>query len=305
MTPFDWALLLLLSLLWGGSFFFAEIALRGFQPFTMVFARVALASVALLLFIKLRGGALPKAPAVWRAFFIMGLLNNLIPFSLIFYGQTQIGAGLASILNATTPVFTVIVAHFLTTDERMTPAKIAGAAFGFTGVAVLLGADALAGLSLSALAMVGALGAALAYAFAAIYGRRFKEMKVEPTCVAFGQVTATALMTAPIALMVDAPFAAPMPGAGAWSALIALGLLSTALAYVLYFRVLSSGGATNLSLVTFLIPPSSVMLGVAFLGERLAPSHIAGMALIALGLAAIDGRAWRALRRARDGRATS
>lgn len=298
MSATDWALLLILGALWGGSFFFAEIALRDFRPFTIVFARVFLASLALLILIKARRGAIPASLSVWAAFVGMGLLNNIIPFSLFFYGQTQIGAGLASILNATTPVFTVVLTHYLTTDERMTAGKLIGAAFGVAGVAILIGVDALEGFNLSVLAMIGCLGAALAYAFAAIYGRRFQAMGLQPTQVAFGQVTASAVMTAPIAFVVDAPFA--MPGADAAAALAALGLLSTALAYFLYFRILSTSGATNLTLVTFLVPVSGVTLAVLFLGERLAPNHIAGMALIALGLAAMDGRLWRQLRWRRE-----
>ena len=255
------------------------------------------ASLALFVLIKARGRPLPKTGALWLAFAGMGLLNNIIPFSLLFYGQTQIGAGLASILNATTPVFTVIVAHYLTSDERMTAGKIAGAAFGLAGVAVLIGADASKGVGLSVLAMIGCLGAALSYAFAAIYGRRFKATGLEPTTIAFGQVTASALMMAPVAFIVDAPFTAP--GVDALSALLALGLVSTALAYFLSFRLLSSSGATNLTLVTFLIPVSAVALGVLFLGERLEQSHVGGMALIALGLAVMDGRLWRRLRHRR------
>lgn len=294
MTLKDWVLLLILSILWGGSFFLAEVALRDFQPFTIVAGRVALASFALFVLIKARGGALPKTGTVWLAFAGMGLLNNIIPFSLLFYGQTQIGAGLASILNATTPVFTVIVAHYLTMDEHMTPAKVGGAVFGLAGVALLIGGDALQGIGWSVIAMVGCLGAALSYAFAAIYGRRFKAMALEPTTVAFGQVTASAIMITPVAFLTDGPFTTP--GVDAASALVALGLFSTALAYFLYFRILSSSGATNLTLVTFLIPVSAVTLGVIFLGERLEVSHIGGMALIAIGLAVMDGRVWRRLR---------
>lgn len=296
MSALDWALLFTLSLLWGGSFFFAEIALEEFQPFTIVWARVTLASVTLFFIMKLRGVKLPASASVWTAFAGMGLLNNVIPFSLLFYGQTQIGAGLASILNATTPVFTVLVAHFLTADERMTPAKVAGAVFGFTGVAILIGADTVKGLSLSVLAMIACLGAALSYAFAAIYGRRFKQLDIAPMSVAFGQVTASAVIMAPIAMIFDAPFAGVAPGAASVAAVLALGLFSTALAYVIFFRILASSGATNLTLVTFLIPASSVALGVTFLGEQLLPSHIGGMAMIAMGLAAMDGRLWRRLR---------
>ncbi|GJL94974.1 MAG: ABC transporter permease [Hyphococcus sp.] len=293
MGTLEWALLIVLSLLWGGSFFFAKVALDVVPPFTLVLCRVTLASAALFFFTKVTGGKIPWTNSAWAAFASMGILNNLIPFALIFYGQTQIGASLASILNATTPVFTVIVAHFLTSNERATPSKVAGAALGVAGVVLLIGFDALKGQSLAVLGMMGCLGAALSYAFAAIYGRRFQRMKVEPVTVAFGQVTATMVMVAPAALVIDTPWLLATPGTGALLSIFALGLLSTALAYVIFFFLLARSGATNITLVTFLIPISGIFLGIVVLGEHLFWNHIAGLIVITLGLAAIDGRFWK------------
>lgn len=221
----------------------------------------------------------------------MGALNNLVPFSLIFWGQTHIASGLASILNATTPLFTVVVAHFLTTDEKMTASKIAGVLAGLLGVAVLVGPDALSVIDGSVWGQLTCLGAALFYAFAGIYGRRFKAMGVAPLQAAAGQVTTTTLLILPIMLIAEPPWLpTSSPSFVTWSALAALALLSTSFAYVLYFRILAAAGATNLLLVTFLIPVTAILLGAGILGERLALRQLGGMALIGVGLAAIDGR---------------
>ena len=279
-----WLWLLSLSVLWGGSFFFAKVALGELGPFTVVFARVTLAALALALVVPLRW----HAP--WRAYFIMGLLNNARPFSRIFWGQTEIASGLASILNATTPLFTLIVAHFLTADEKIGRTKAAALLTGLAGVVVLVGPDVLTRGS-DLWGQVACLGAALSYAFAGIYGRRFQRMGVAPVEAAAGQVTASAMLILPIMMIVEQPWAmAASPTATVWLALAGLALLSTALAYVLYFRILAAAGATNLLLVTFLIPVTAILLGAVVLGERLEPRHFAGMALIGLGLAVIDGR---------------
>ncbi len=292
----DWALLIVLSLLWGGSFFFVEVALTALPPFTLVLLRVGLAAAALHVFLRFSGLGMPSGWRVWAAFFGMGLLNNAIPFTLLVWGQTQITSGLASILNATAPLFTVIVAHAATRDERLTGGRLAGVVIGFAGVALMIGPDALAGLGDDLLAQIACLAAALSYAFAGVFGRRFARMGVKPVQTAAGQVTASSLLLLPLVLLVDRPWSLPMPGPGAWAAIVALALLSTALAYILYFRILSTSGATNLLLVTLLIPPTAILLGVTILGERLEAIHVAGMALIALGLAAIDGRPARAAR---------
>ena len=296
----EWAMLLALAVLWGGSFFFNGVAVRDLPSFTLVWLRVAIAAATLLLALRLLGQRMPTEGRVWAAFFGMGLLNNVLPFVLIVWGQHDIASGLASILNATTPLFTVLVAHLLTPDERLTPLKAAGVAIGFAGAAVMIGPDALAGLGTGVLAQLACLAGALSYAFAGIFGRRFRRMGVPPLATAAGQVSASALMLLPIALAVDHPWTLAMPHAASWGAVLGVGLLSTALAYVLYFRILAAAGATNLLLVTFLIPVSAILLGVLVLGETLLPRHFIGMALIGAGLAFLDGRLPRSLLRRRD-----
>ncbi|MGV2069457.1 MULTISPECIES: DMT family transporter [Rhizobium/Agrobacterium group] len=289
----DWALLLFLSVLWGGSFFFSKIALSELPPFTVVFARVAIAALALYVYLRVTRQAIPTATKIWVAFFGMGLLNNLIPFSRLFWGQTQIASGLASILNATTPIFSIVVAHFLTKEERLAPNKVAGILFGFMGVLVLMSGNGLSSHELSLLALFACLGAALSYGFAGVFGRRFRCMGITPTTSAFGQTTATTLMMIPIVAFVDAPWHLAAPSGGVIAALLGLGLLSTALAYIIFFHILAVGGAINSSLVTLLIPVSAIVLGKMFLGEILLINHFTGMALIFLGLLSIDSRLFR------------
>lgn len=296
MNSQEWTLLLTLSVLWGGSFFFNGVAVREIPTFTVVVVRVALAAVILLVIVRLMGIKIPRDGRVWAAFFGMGLLNNVVPFSLIVWGQAHIASGVASILNATTPLFTVIVAHMLTADEKMTGGRLAGVVIGLFGVAILIGSDALASLGVDAVAQLACLTAAISYAFAGVFGRRFKAMSVSPMATATGQVTASSVMLVPVMLIVDKPWTLPFPSVATVLALVGVAALSTALAYILYFRILMTAGATNLLLVTFLIPVSAVLLGVLVLGDTLMHKHFAGMALIGLGLAAIDGRPWRALR---------
>lgn len=293
MTRLEWVLLLALSVLWGGSFFFTGIAIKALPPFTIVLLRVGLAALILLALLPLQGLRLPRDRRVWAAFFGMGFLNNVTPFCLIVWGQTEIASGLAAILNATTPLWTVIAAHLLTGEERMTANRLAGVMVGLGGVALMVGPQALAGLGAQVAAQLAVLGAAISYAFAAIFGRRFRALGVPPMVTATGQVTVAAVMLAPVALAVDRPWTLAMPGLPVWAAILGLAALSTALAYGLYFRILSTAGATNLALVTFLIPISAVLLGALVLGERLEPLHFVGMAMIGLALAAIDGRLFR------------
>jgi drug/metabolite transporter (DMT)-like permease len=295
MGAADWLLLVALSIVWGGSFFFAKVAVAEVPPLTIVLVRVGLAAIALLVVLRAIGQAMPRDPRVWAAFFGMGLLNNLIPFSLIFWGQTQIGSGLAAILNATTPLFTVLVAHVLTTEEKLTPKRLAGVVLGIAGVAVMIGPQVLAGLGGAVLAQLAVLGAALSYGFASIFGRRFRALP--PMVTATGQVSATSVMMLPIVCLVDRPWTLPVPSWSTVSALVGLALLSTALAYVFYFKLLARVGATNTALVTLLIPPSALMLGSIVLGEAMTGRAWAGMALIALGLIALDGRLFGMVRR--------
>ncbi|HWK44129.1 MAG TPA: DMT family transporter [Stellaceae bacterium] len=293
MGAAEWGLLLALSVLWGGSFFFFKVLVDELPPLTVVLGRVGLAAVALNLLLVLRRDPMPRSPSLWRGFLVMGLLNNVIPFTLIVLGETRISSGLASILNAMTPIFTVLAAHLLTRTEKLTWGKSAGIGFGLLGVAVLVGPDALFGAGdQDWLGEAACLSAALVYAFAGLYGRRFKD--VPPLKVATGQITASTLVLLPLAGLVDRPWLLPMPSTAAWAAFAGIALFSTALAYVLFFRILAVAGATNLVLVTFLLPVSALLLGNLALGETIQPQAYAGMALIGLGLAAIDGRLLRA-----------
>lgn len=293
MGASEWVMLLTLSVLWGGSFFFVEVAVTALPVLTIVVLRVGLAAAALWAVVALLGRPVPRTPSVWLAFLGMGLLNNAIPFGLIVWGQTVIASGLASILNATTPLFTVVIAGLLLADERMTPMKLGGVAVGFAGVVVMIGLDALSSLGIGIAAQVAVLGAALSYALAGVFGRRFRRMGVDPVVTAAGQVTGSTLLIAPLVLALEAPWTLVAPPPAVWASVAGLALLSTALAYILYFRILERAGATNLLLVTFLIPVSAILLGWLVLGERLAPAHVAGMALIGAGLALIDGRLLR------------
>ncbi len=297
MTLAEWATLLFLSLLWGGSFFFNAVAVKELPVFTVVVGRVAMAAVLMLCLLRAMGLKLPSDRRIWAAFFGIGLINNAIPFSLIVGGQQHIASGVASILNAATPLFTVLFAHFLTTDEKMTGNRLAGVLVGFVGVAVMVGLDAVQSLGSHVTAQLMCLSATVSYALASIYGRRFRAMGVPALVTATGQVVAASVLLVPVMLLVDRPWTLPMPGLAALGAVAGLAVLSTALAYVLYFRLLATAGASNLALVTFLVPVSAILLGFLFLDEVLLPRHLAGMALIGLGLAAIDGRPWRAIRR--------
>jgi len=295
MDRHEWLALVLLSLLWGGSFLFVGILVKALPPFTIVFLRVGLAAAVLNALVRALGKSMPIQLSIWRAFFAMGLLNNAIPFCLIVWGQNHIASGLAAILNATTPIFTVIVAHGATSDEKMTGNRLLGVALGFLGVIVLIGADSLKGLGAQMAAQLAVLLAAISYAFAGIYGRRFKHMGIEPILTATGQVTTSAMLLFPVAMLIDAPWTLPFPSVEVWTAAIGLAVFSTVLGYILYFRILATAGATNLSLVTFLIPLSAIIMGAVGLEEHLAARHFGGLAFIGMGLAAIDGRclSWR------------
>jgi len=290
MTATEWAMLLAMSVLWGGSFFFVGTAVKELPPLTIVLLRVGLAAAMLFAMLRIVGLRFPGDRRAWAAFVGMGLPNNVIPFCLIVWGQTQIASSLAAILNATTPLFTIVVAHLLTDDERMTGKRLAGVLIGIVGVLVTIGPGALGGIGSDVLAQLAVLAAAVSYAFAGVFGRRFRQLGIAPMTAAAGQVTASAMMLLPLALLVDRPWTLPMPGAATWAAILGLAALSTALGYILYFRILATAGATNLLLVTFLIPVSAIVLGALVLGERLSAQHFLGMALIGLGLAAIDGR---------------
>jgi drug/metabolite transporter (DMT)-like permease len=290
----EWTLLLALSVIWGGSFFLFKVLLRELPPFTIVFGRVAIAAIALNGFLLWRGVAMPWNLGIWRRFMLMGVLNNIVPFSLILFGETRIASGLASILNATTPIFAVLVAHVVGGDERLTTQKTIGVSFAMLGVLLLVGPGVVVGSAgFDLLGEAACLLAAFSYALAGIYGRRFRNLA--PIQLATGQITASTILLTPVVCVADQPWNLPMPGIDTWLALLALALLCTALAYIIYFKVLAAAGATNVMLVTFLVPISALMLGALFLNERVTAMAVGGMLLIGLGLASIDGRVASAL----------
>lgn len=297
MTPQLWGLLILLSAIWGASFFFAAVALTGFPPFTIVLGRVAIAAVALALACRVMRLALPSGREAWLACAGMGLLNNALPFSLIIGGQQFIPSGLAAVVNAATPVFAVLCAHWLTTDERLTANRLAGALIGLAGVAILAGPAALgAGAGGELLGIALCLGACLSYGLSGVWSRRVGQAGLKPLPAAAGQCAASSLMMLPLVLLFDEPWSLPPPPSAAVGALLAFGLLSTALAYALFYAILARSGATNAMLVTLLVPVTALLLGTLVLGEQLGLRHFAGMAVIGFGLLAIDGRALAWLR---------
>lgn len=295
MNRRDWAILGALALIWGGAFFFIGVAVRHVPPFTYVLARLTLAAAAMWAFLWWRGQPLGLPRAAWGAIILLALLNNALPFVLFGWAQTHIASGLASILNATTPIWGVIVAHLFTADEKITPRKAVGVLVGFAGVALMIGPGMFASIGDSVLAQLACVVASLAYALAGVWARRFRKMGVSPTSVTTGQLTVAAVMMLPVSLIGDRPWTMAFPPLEAIAAIVALALVCTALGYVLYFKLIDSSGATNALLVTLLVPPTAILLGVAFLGEVITMIDLGGLALIGLGLAAIDGRllSWR------------
>jgi drug/metabolite transporter (DMT)-like permease len=288
MGASEWAMLAVLSVLWGGTFFFVALAVPEVPPLTLVLARVALAAAALVIYIRLIGQFLPRDAKTWLVLTVMGIGNNIVPFSLIFWSQTQITSGLAAILNATTPLFSVVFARWLSREERLTPGRLCGAFLGLAGVAVLMGGAALHGTGLAVLAQAASLTSAATYALMGFYIRRFAV--TSPPVTAAGQLVCSTVLMLPLALFVDRPWLLPLPSVAALGSIVALALFSTAMGYLLFFRILAAAGVTNIMLVTFLIPVSASLLGVLVLGEVIELRHVAGMVLIAAGLAAIDGR---------------
>ncbi|EPJ50484.1 MAG: hypothetical protein OFPI_19980 [Osedax symbiont Rs2] len=289
----QWSMLLILSLLWGGSFFFMKVALVDVPTFSIVFLRVSSAALVLYFYLKVCKLKVPRELKVWRLFLLLGLFNNLLPFSLLIYGMTEIASGLASILNATTPLFTILVAHIATTDERISGHKLLGILSGMLGVCILIGVEVFLGVGDSLWAMLACIAAAISYAVASIFGRKFQQLGVQPSVGAFGQVLSSSMLLVPLVFFLDKPWLLSIPSVDSLLAIAALGILSTAVAYVLFFKLIAEAGATNAVLVTLLVPVSAILLGWLFLQEQLTFNQFVGMGLIALGLIAIDGRLFK------------
>jgi drug/metabolite transporter (DMT)-like permease len=281
-------MLLLLAAVWGGSFFFGEVALREVPPLTLTLHRVIWAVPILVLIVLFKGISVPRSPRIWGAYLVMGALNNAIPFSLLFWGQTQIESGLVSILNGTTAMFAAVVAGLLLPDEPLTAKKVIGAGLGIAGVAFIMGPSALTNFNLSNLAQLAILGATLSYAFAGVWGKTALAGQL-PLMNALGMLIGSTALMIPIVLVFDG-----LPNLalslGVWGALIGMAVLSTALAYFLYFAILVRAGAANLLLVTLLIPPVAIGLGAVFLDERIGIEAWIGFVIIGLGFAVTDGR---------------
>lgn len=289
MKPTDWLRLIVLSLLWGGSFLFYRILATEVPPLTTVLSRVLIGAVAILLYLRATGTTFAVPVAQRGRLAILAVLNNVIPFTLFAWGETRISGGTASILNAMTPMFTVLVTGLVWRTERLTAARLAGVAFGIAGVVVVVGPDALVGADV--LGQAACLLAALSYGFALPFGKRITGLP--PKVLAAAQLGMSTLILVPLVLLIDQPWTLATPDAAGWMAIAGLGLLSTGIAYMIFFSLLASAGPTNLSLVTLLVPVSALLLGRIVLGEPFGLRALGGMALIGAGLAAIDGRVLR------------
>ena len=293
MSAVDWGLLLLLGLVWGGSFFFGKVALEMWPPFTVVLGRILIGAILLNVVVVLTGSRLPRDPQLWRSLLVMGLLNSVIPFCLIVSGQTQISSGLAAILYATTSLFTVLLAPLFVATERLTAPRLLGVLLGLAGVVIMLGPEALRDTGSATLAKLAVLGGSVSYALAAIWGRRLRG--IPSPVAAAGQLTVAAIIMLPLALVVDRPWTLPPPSPQVIGAILGLGLFSTTIGYLLFFTILRRAGSVNVSFVTLLVPPSALLLGGLFLDEATTSLELVGLAFIALGLLVIDGRVWRAV----------
>ncbi|MBY6153054.1 DMT family transporter [Vannielia litorea] len=289
-----WAELLLLGLIWGASFLSIRVALDEVSVLSSVCHRVGWAAFVLWVLVWIRGEALPRSAALWGSFAVMGLLNNVLPFTLMAWGQLTIESGLTSILNAFTAVAGVLVAALVFADERLTARRLTGVCLGFAGVAVTVGPAVLQGFSLRSLAQLAVLAGTLCYALAGAWARvRLKGLS--PIVAAAGMLTCSTLTLIPLTLLLEGNIDLPATAHGT-AAIAYYALIATACAYLLYYRVLGMAGAGNLLLVTLLIPPVAIGLGALVLNEALHPRAYAGFALLALGLIVLDGRLWSRLR---------
>jgi len=288
----EWGLIALQSMLWGSSYFFIAVAQPELPAFTIAALRSLPAAAALLLIVLPLGYRLPATLAEWRLFIAFAAFNSVLPFLLIVWGQSRATGGMAAILNATAPLFGIVLAHFLTHDERLSWSKTAGILVGIAGVAILVGYDAVAGESADLMARLALLAAPFCYVMANIFVRR-RLGHYPPFVIAVVQMVGSMLVTFPLALAIDQPWALPAPSLQALGAIVGMGVLGSALASLCHFTVLQRAGATNASLVTLIIPLTPILLGGIFLGERLSARDMLGGLVIAAALIIIDGRALR------------
>ena len=288
MSGRDWSMLLLLGAMWGGSYFFGRVAVMEIHPLTLVFLRVAIAGLALHLYLAATGQLTREAFGLSSGIYAIALLNNIFPFTLTFVGQTELGAGAAAIINATTPFWTMILANLLTADEKLTGRKVVGIILGVSGAAIMIGPGVILNAGAPLWAKLALVGTALSYACGAIYARRLRH--IPPQTLVTGQLTASTVVMLPVILLWTGSGGMFDASATVWAAVVALAVVSTSFGFILYFSLIRTAGATNASLVTLIVPVSAILLGALFLGERLEPFEFIGMGLIALGLLIVDGR---------------
>jgi drug/metabolite transporter (DMT)-like permease len=275
MNPTQWLMLIVLSMLWGGSFLFLGVSVSELPVFTVI-----------------AGEYLPRDRASWTAFIVMGFLNNIIPFTLLGFGQSHIASGLAAILTAATPLIGNLTAHFTWHDEPLTANRIIGMVLGLIGVGIMFLPSLAGGIGVHVLAELACLGAAVAFGFSGVYGRTFGKLGISPVKAGVGTLLSSTVVMVVLALLFDRPWSIPVPAPHVIAAVIALAVLSTAVAYMIYFNLLRQVGATNTLLVTILMPVFAVIYGALLLSERLEPRHFLGFGIVVLGLAATDGRVW-------------
>ena len=278
----EWGMLLLLSAMWGSSFLFMKVAVQTIPVFTVVLGRIGLAAVLLTVYVYARGLRLPTSLADWKQLAILGFLRAALPITLFVWAGSQIDSNLSGILNSTTPLFTVIVAHFFTKDERLNGARLVGILVSMAGVVYLMGFEALQGLGSNIWGQVAVLGATCAYGFAGVYGRQSNRLPVAVSTAGF--LLASTAMILPIALIVDQPWTL-RPEWVAVGSVVALAVFNTAVAFIIWLQLLLRAGANNTSQVTFIIPFVSILLGVVVLGEQVGWHTAIGFGLILLGLA--------------------
>ena len=283
-----WSELVLLSIIWGGVFLAVRVALDEIGFLTAVAHRTGWAILILWGYVVLRRLPIPRSPAIWGAFFVMGLLNNVIPFSLMAWGQLHISTGLTAILNAATTVFGVLVAAIFFSDEELSTRKIIGVLLGFSGVATAIGLSSLSEFNIRSLGQIAVIGGTISYAFAGVWARKTLA-GLPPQVAAAGMLTGSSLTIIPVAWYIEGPISFNL-NTQTWLAIGYYAVIATALAYLLYYRILAMAGSGNLMLCTLLIAPVAIILGAIVLGESLPVRAYAGFALLALGLVIIDGR---------------
>lgn len=279
----------MLAFIWGGSFLSIRLALNEVPFVTSVAHRVFWAAVILWAYVALRRLPLPRDPKIWGALFVMGLLNNVIPFSLMAWGQLYIPTGLTSVFNAGTAIFGVVIAALILSDERLSTRKVVGSVIGFVGVATAIGLDSLRNFDITSVAQLAVIGGTISYAFAGVWAR-INLSGLTPQVAAAGMLTGSSIVMVPAAFLIDGTPSFNL-SATAFGAIAYYVIFATAGAYLLYYRILAAAGSANTMIVTLLIPPVSIVLGALVLGETLSPNVYAGLALLAVGLLILDGRA--------------